>query len=96
MSVSDRRIASHEKHFIAVFRIKPLGRLHCFLLRVFGPVASPSQNPRGRCGRKSPTPICAGKNTSLGPEHPVTVEIRNNLAGLLREQGDLAAARLLY
>ena len=33
---------------------------------------------------------------ALGPEHPTTATSLNNLAGLLQDQGDLAAARPLY
>jgi tetratricopeptide (TPR) repeat protein len=32
----------------------------------------------------------------LGPEHPITTDSLNNLAGLLQDQGDLAAARPLF
>jgi Tetratricopeptide repeat len=33
---------------------------------------------------------------ALGPEHPDTASCLNRLAGLLQDQGDLAAARPLY
>jgi len=33
------------------------------------------------------------REKALGPEHPETAESLNNLASLLKDQGDLAAAR---
>jgi hypothetical protein len=36
------------------------------------------------------------REKALGPEHPDTARGLNNLAGLLQDQGDLAAARPLF
>jgi tetratricopeptide (TPR) repeat protein len=36
------------------------------------------------------------REKALGPEHPLTAQSLNNLAGLLRDQGELAAARPLF